>query len=107
MSKSRACPSSSPRRVSNPAAAKSIVQLVDVFPALCDLTGAPAPSSVEGKSLVPILRDSAATVHEAAFSYLARNPAHTETLANLRQQLHQPVKASGASKGKGKKKAKN
>ncbi|MDQ3623489.1 MAG: sulfatase [Verrucomicrobiota bacterium] len=126
-----------------PGRSKSIVQLVDVFPTLCDLTGAPTPPSVEGKSLVLLLRDPAATVHEAAFSYdgahhalrtarwgymrytegsqelydmnadpgqftnLARIPAHTATLANLRQQLDQRVKASGASKGKGKKKAKN
>jgi iduronate 2-sulfatase len=52
-----------------PGRSKSLVQLVDVFPTLCELTGVPIPASVEGKSLVPILRDPAATVHDAAFSY--------------------------------------
>jgi len=52
-----------------PARSRSIVQLVDVFPTLCELTGAPIPSSVEGKSLVPVLHDPAAIIHEAAFSY--------------------------------------
>jgi iduronate 2-sulfatase len=48
---------------------RSIVQLVDLFPTLCELTGAPVPEGVEGKSLAAVLRDPAATVHEAAFSY--------------------------------------
>ena len=53
-----------------PGRSRSLVQLVDIFPTLCELTGAPVPASVEGKSLVPVLRDPAATVHEAAFSYV-------------------------------------
>ncbi|TWU04795.1 sulfatase [Stieleria varia] len=52
-----------------PSRSRSITQLVDVFPTLCELTGAPVPESVQGKSLVPILRDPAAEVHDAAFSY--------------------------------------
>lgn len=52
-----------------PGRSRSIVQLVDVFPTLCELTGAPIPASVEGKSLVPVLHDPTAKVHEAALSY--------------------------------------
>jgi iduronate 2-sulfatase len=52
---------------------RSIVQLVDIFPTLCELTGAPIPNGVEGRSLVPVLRDPDAVVHDAAFSY---NGAH-------------------------------
>ncbi len=52
-----------------PDRSRSIVQLVDVFPTLCELTGAPIPASVEGKSLVPVLQDPSAKVHEAALSY--------------------------------------
>ena len=52
-----------------PARSRSIVQLVDVFPTLCELTGAPIPTSVQGRSLVPVLHDSTAKVHEAALSY--------------------------------------
>jgi iduronate 2-sulfatase len=42
---------------------------VDIFPTLCELTGVPIPESVQGKSLVPVLHDPAAVVHDAAFSY--------------------------------------
>jgi iduronate 2-sulfatase len=52
-----------------PGRSRSLAQLVDVFPTLCELTGAPIPEGVEGKSLAPVLRDPAATVHEAVFSY--------------------------------------
>lgn len=52
-----------------PGRSRSIVQLVDVFPTLCELTGAPIPASVEGRSLVPVLSDPSAKVHETALSY--------------------------------------
>jgi arylsulfatase A-like enzyme len=32
--------------------------LLDLFPTLCELTGSPIPASVEGKSLLPIIRDA-------------------------------------------------
>lgn len=51
------------------ARSRSIVQLVDVFPTLCELTAVPVPASVEGKSLVPVLHDPAAFIHDATFSY--------------------------------------
>lgn len=64
---------------------RSIVQLVDVFPTLCELTGAPIPSSVEGKSLVPVLHDHAAIIHEAAFSYDGQHHAlRTDRWAYMR-----------------------
>ena len=47
----------------------SIVQLVDLFPTLCELTGAPIPKSVQGTSLVPVLNDPNKILNEAAFSY--------------------------------------
>ncbi|HEX7009615.1 MAG TPA: sulfatase/phosphatase domain-containing protein, partial [Phycisphaeraceae bacterium] len=56
-----------------PGRSRSIVELVDLFPTLCELTGAPVPQGVEGKSLVPVLRDPGAKVHDAALSY---NGAH-------------------------------
>jgi len=52
-----------------PSRSRSLSQLVDVYPTLCELTGVPVPKSVQGKSLVPILRDPTSQVHEAAFSY--------------------------------------
>lgn len=53
-----------------PARSRSLAQLVDVFPTLCELTGAPVPKSVEGQSLVPVLRDPSAKVNDAVFSYV-------------------------------------
>lgn len=53
-----------------PGRSRSIVQLVDISLTLCELTGAPIPASMAGKSLVPVLRGPASVVHEAAFSYL-------------------------------------
>ncbi len=41
--------------------------LLDLFPTLCDLTGVPVPASVDGKSLVPVLRDSKARTRESLF----------------------------------------
>lgn len=52
----------------NPGRSRSIVELVDIFPTLCELTGASIPASVQGKSLVPILNDPTTTIHEAAYS---------------------------------------
>lgn len=53
-----------------PSRSRSLAQLVDLFPTVCELTGAPVPGSVEGKSLVPVLRDPRATVNDSAFSYV-------------------------------------
>jgi uncharacterized sulfatase len=51
---------------------KSLVELLDVFPTLCDLTGVPAPANLQGKSLRPVLNDSATTIHDAAFTQARR-----------------------------------
>ncbi len=37
--------------------AKSIVELVDLYPTICDLTGVKAPPHLEGESFVPVLED--------------------------------------------------
>jgi uncharacterized sulfatase len=50
----------------------SLVELLDVFPTLCDLTGVPAPPQLQGKSLRPLLDDPSATLHEAAFTQARR-----------------------------------
>ena len=39
----------------------------DLFPTLCDLTGLETPATVEGKSLVPILRGKAKSVRDSMF----------------------------------------
>jgi len=48
-------------------------EFVDIFPTLCELAGLPIPENVEGLSLVSILEDPKAMVHEAALEQYPRN----------------------------------
>jgi arylsulfatase A-like enzyme len=43
--------------------------LRDLYPTVCELAGVAVPASVQGKSLVPVLRGKRAEVHEAVFGY--------------------------------------
>jgi iduronate 2-sulfatase len=47
---------------------QSLVELVDIFPTLTDLTNIETPASVQGKSLVPLLKNPASSVRESALS---------------------------------------
>jgi hypothetical protein len=53
---------------------RSLVEMLDVYPTLCDLAGLPAPAVLQGRSLRPILADAKATIHEAAFTQARRGP---------------------------------
>ena len=49
---------------------KSLVETVDIFPTVCDLAGLPNPSGpqpIDGKSLVPILKDGSRSVKSHAY----------------------------------------
>lgn len=50
----------------------SLIESLDLFPTLCDLTGIDAPGNLQGKSLRPLLENPAATLHEAAFTEARR-----------------------------------
>ena len=52
-----------------PGVSSSVVELVDMFPTACDLTGLPIPKSVQGTSLLPILKNPKASVKKTAFSF--------------------------------------
>lgn len=60
-----------------PGRSKSIVELVDIYPTVCELTGIPIPESVEGKSLVPVLDDPEATLKEGALSIVSGGKGHS------------------------------
>ena len=68
----------------------ALVELVDLFPTLVDLCNLPQPSKLDGVSLVPILKEPAKTVKQAAFTQHPR-PAYYD-----REPSKQP-KAMGYS----------
>src|SRR6185436_14805326 len=49
-----------------------LVELLDVFPTLCDLAGLPTPANQQGKSLRPLLNDASVVLHDAAFTQARR-----------------------------------
>ena len=50
----------------------ALVEYVDIFPTLCDLTGTPAPEYLEGTSLKPLLNNPGRSWKSAAFSQYPR-----------------------------------
>lgn len=46
----------------------SLTEFLDIYPTLCELVGLPKPAHVDGKSLVPVMRDPSVQLHEAAIS---------------------------------------
>jgi uncharacterized sulfatase len=53
---------------------QSLIESLDLFPTLCDLTGVPAPAQLQGKSLRPVLDDPATVIHPAAITEARRGP---------------------------------
>lgn len=51
---------------------RSLAELVDIYPTLCDLAGIDKPDHLEGQSLVPILNNQKAKVNEVAISQYPR-----------------------------------
>ncbi len=49
-------------------ASASFAELLDLYPTLVDLVGGNIPANIQGKSLVPILKDKKAEVRDMAFS---------------------------------------
>ncbi|MCB1122821.1 MAG: DUF4976 domain-containing protein, partial [Verrucomicrobiae bacterium] len=46
----------------------AFVELVDMYPTMTQLAGVPVPDTVQGKSLVPILKNKKAAIRNEAFS---------------------------------------
>ncbi len=62
-----------------PGKTKSLTEFVDVFPTLCDLAGVPIPSNLNGKSLVPLIKNSTASVKKYSISQYPRSSTSVET----------------------------
>lgn len=57
-----------PRAKSNGESIAALVELIDLYPTLCELSDIPIPDFVEGKSLVPLLNDPSQSVKDFAIS---------------------------------------
>ena len=66
-------PGQSPRGVKT----NALVELVDIYPTLCDLCQLPIPSELEGLSMVPVIEEPARPWKTAAFSQVDIDPAHS------------------------------
>ncbi len=61
-----------PQAKGNGQSSSALVELVDLFPTLCDLSGLPTPSLLEGRSMLPLLSTPNQPWKTAAFSQFQR-----------------------------------
>ena len=61
-----------------PSKTSSQTEHIDIFPTLCDLAGVNIPSILDGKSLVPLMKNPAASVKEYSVSQYPRSNATAE-----------------------------
>ena len=66
-----------PGMAANGQESDSLIELLDVYPTLCDLCGVPAPKHLQGESLRPLLTDPQQSLHVGAFTQ-ARRGAQAE-----------------------------
>lgn len=63
---------------------QSIAELVDLFPTLGELAGLEQPDGLHGESLVPVLEDATAEVHDGALSFARGTSWRTKDWAYMR-----------------------
>ncbi len=57
----------------------AMTEFVDVFPTLCDLAGIAIPQNLDGKSLVPLMKNPGSSIKEFSVSQYPRSGAQSET----------------------------
>ena len=78
-----------------------LVELLDLFPTLCDLANIDTPDFVDGKSLTPILADPNANVHQAAVSQYYRRVKKGEFMGySIRTPTHRMIEWREFATGK-------
>ena len=78
-----------------------LVELLDLFPTLCDLAKIDTPDFVDGKSLTPILADPNAQVHPGAVSQYHRRVRAGEFMGySIRTPTHRMIEWRDFSTGK-------
>ncbi len=58
----------------------SVVEFLDIFPTVCELTGTPHPQQLDGNSLVPALRNPKAKIKNYAVSQFSRSTTENYTI---------------------------
>ena len=78
-----------------------LVELLDLFPTLCDLAKIDTPDFVDGKSLTPILADTNATIHSAAVSQYYRRTRDNQFMGySIRPPTHRMIEWREFATGK-------
>lgn len=72
---------STPNMKAKGSVSKGLVELLDIYPTLCDLAGLPKPNHIEGSSFAAVLDDPEVEIKKAAISQFP-NPALREWAAN-------------------------
>ena len=62
-----------------PSKTSALTEFVDIFPTLCELAGVPVPTYLDGKSLVPLMKNPKTTIKDYAVSQYPRSGTDTET----------------------------
>lgn len=75
-----------PGATGNTRRAAGLVESLDLFPTLCDLTGLPTPASAQGKTLRPMLADPTQKIHDAAFTQARRGPGQANWGRSVRTE---------------------
>jgi arylsulfatase A-like enzyme len=65
-----------PGGLSGGRAVDAMVTHMDLYPTICELCGIAAPSWLQGKSLLPLVRGEASNLHEATFSEVTYHAAY-------------------------------
>ncbi len=81
-----------PGAAANGQTCRALVELVDLYPTLCELAGVPVPAALDGRSFAALLGDPARTVKDAAFSQFPRRHEGRDYMGYaLRTERHRYV----------------